>query len=75
MNKRASSSFINKKRGFTLYLMFLLLFLMIFSGFLSQSIEILALAGMQSDYLSKESKVKPGSTWYLEKLLGPAELE
>jgi len=55
--------------------MFLLLFLMIFSGFLTQSIEILALAGMQSDYLSKESKVKSGSTWYLENLLGPAELE
>ncbi|KAF1083585.1 MAG: hypothetical protein GQF41_0363 [Candidatus Rifleibacterium amylolyticum] len=75
MTNRTSSSVVGRRRGFTLYLMFLLLFLMIFSGFLTQSIEILALAGMQSDYLSKESKVKSGSTWYLENLLGPAELE
>jgi len=75
MNKLLNRGVRAGRRGFTIYLMFVLLFLIIFSGFLAQSIEIFALAGMQSDYLGKESKVKPGSAWYLENLLGPAGLE
>ncbi len=75
MNKGFKRGVPAGRRGFTIYLIFVLLFLIIFSGFLAQSIEIFALAGMQSDYLGKENKVKPGSTWYLENLLGPAGLE
>ncbi len=63
------------RRGFTVYLIFVLLFMLLFSGFLTQSIEMLALARMQSDYLDRECMVKPGTSWYLENLLGPAELE
>ncbi len=63
------------RRGFTVYLIFVLLFFLLISGFMTQSIEMLALARMQSDLLDKESRVKPGSSWYLENLLGPAELE
>lgn len=62
------------RRGFTIYLVFLVMFLVLYSGFLTQSIEILDLAQMQTTLLTKESQVKSGTTWYLETLLGPAEI-
>ena len=75
MNRILRTSTLRKRSGFTIYLIFLLLIFMLFSGFLTQSIEILALARLQSDSINKEGYVKPGSTWYLENLLGPAEQE
>jgi len=75
MNKIIRPAFCRRRRGFTIYLIFLLLFTMLISGFLTQSIEILALARMQTEFINQEGKVTAGSNWYLENLFGPAEFE
>ncbi len=74
MNRPVAKMTTIDRRGFTIYLVFLVMFLVLYSGFLTQSIEILDLAQMQTTLLSKENQVKPGTTWYLETLLGPAEI-
>ncbi|HAE40433.1 MAG TPA: hypothetical protein DCG57_17645 [Candidatus Riflebacteria bacterium] len=72
MNKSCNLSLKNDRRGFTIYLMMLVMFLLLFSGFMSQSSEILALAQFQSRLIKAEGQVKPGHTWYLDQLLGPS---
>ncbi|EKD84109.1 MAG: hypothetical protein ACD_39C00245G0005 [uncultured bacterium] len=72
MNKPSPARQLSRRRGFTIYLMFLVLFLLLFSGFMSQSTEILALAKLQSGLINAEGQVKPGHTWYLDQLLGPS---
>lgn len=74
MNKASCLQPFYSRRGFTVYLLFLMLFFVLMSAFLSQSIEILALARMQSEIIKSEGEIRSGNTWYLENLLGPAEL-
>lgn len=74
MNRPVAKMTLTDRRGFTIYLAFLVMFLVIYSGFLTQSVEILALARMQTTLIAKESQMKPGTAWYLETLLGPAEM-
>ncbi|MBU1107169.1 MAG: hypothetical protein KKB51_10915 [Candidatus Riflebacteria bacterium] len=61
------------RRGFTIYFIFLILFLILFSGFMSQSAEIINLASMQRRLISREGGVQPGYNWYLHLLREPVE--
>ena len=62
-----------KRRGFIVYLIFLSLFIYIYSCFFAQILEIANLISSQNEILKIESTLKPGSSWYLENLLGPSE--
>jgi len=72
MNRILLNRQLARRRGFTVYLMFLVLFLLLFSSFMAQGIEILALARLQTRLISAEAQIKPGSAWYLDQLLGPS---
>lgn len=73
MNNAVQKRQLNSRRGFTIYLMFLVMFLLLFSSFMSQSAEILNLAGMQRRLITREGGVEPGYNWYLHLLREPAE--
>lgn len=48
-----------KKKGFAVFFIFLVIMLILFASFFSQSIEMLSIGRMQSKYLAKICKVTP----------------
>ncbi|MDD2997569.1 MAG: hypothetical protein EOM80_02055 [Erysipelotrichia bacterium] len=50
---------MNSKKGFTVFFIFLIMLLVLFSGFYTQGIEMFHIGWMQQKYLSKLAVIKP----------------